>query len=128
MTDDSQSKLPLAEEFNAFVEALEKETGVSRRFLDDARPIIERAFTEVEPRMRAECLEMIRLTVQTQAETEATVRRSMIQAKQLIDAEEALCSRLHELRTEAAAAKEKVAAAAMGLFQLHLQKPSVDSN
>lgn len=126
MTELFDTRYPAFENADSFIDALERETGVSRSFLDEARPIIERAFTEVKPEMRGECLAMLRFTVQTQAETEETIRRSMEQAKKLVDAEAALCAKLHALKDDALAAKEKVAVAAMGLLRVH--NPSLDSN
>ena len=113
-------------EIDDFIEELAEETGVSRDFLDEAKAVIARAFTEVPPEYRPECLENIRLTVRMQAETEAAVRHSIESAKRLVQAEEMLVSKLHELRKEALAAKEQAAAAALGLFRL--QKPSLDMN
>ena len=117
---------PDATEIEKFIEELAEETGVSRDFLDDARAVIARAFTEVPPERRPECLENIRLTVRMQAETEAAVRSSMESAKRLVQAEEHLLNKLQELKTEARAAKEQAATAALGL--LRLQKPSLDMN
>ena len=109
-----------------FIERLGQETGVSRRFLEEARPVIERAFAEVPEDRLSACLETIRFTVQMQAETEASLRRSLEQSQQLIRSEEALYEKLHTLKEEALLAKEKVATAALGLFRW--QNPSFDSN
>ena len=117
---------PDPSEIDEFIETLAKETDVSRDFLDEARGVIARAFTEVPPEQRPECLENIRITVRMQAETEAAIRRSMESAKRLIQAEEMLVSKLHELRKEALAAKELAATAALGM--LRMQKPSLDMN
>ena len=125
MTTRPQSH-PSFENADTFIDALEQETGVSRKFLEEARPIIERAFSEVKPEAREECLAMIRLTVATQAETEETVRRSMEQARKLVEAEEDLCKKLHSLKEEALAAKNQVAAAAVGLYRW--RSPSYDTN
>ncbi len=113
-------------EIEKFIEELAEETGVSRAFLDDAKAVIARAFTDVPPDRRPECLENIRTTVRMQAETEAAVRSSMESAKRLVQAEERLLTSLQELKKEAQAAKEQAASAALGL--LHLQKPSLDMN
>ena len=117
---------PDSVEMEEFIEELARETGVSRSFLDDARAVIARAFTEVPSERRPECLENIRLTVRMQAETEAAVRSSMASAQRLIQAEERLLTSLQELKEEAQAAKEQAATAALSLFRL--QKPSLDMN
>lgn len=110
----------------AFIESLEKETGVSRRFLEEARSGIERAFAEVPPENLPECLENIRHTVKTQAETEAALKTSLDCAQRLVRAEANLTATLHELKEAAVTAKERAAAAAMML--LRQQHSSSDIN
>jgi hypothetical protein len=108
-----------------FMEEL-AQTGVSCRFLEEARPRIARAFSEVLPQNRAECLEAIRITIRTQAETEAGLKLSMDQVERLVKAEAELADKLRLLKTNAKSAAESAAAAAFGL--LRLSNPPADMN
>ncbi len=103
-------------DLETFIEEL-AQTGVSPRFLEEARPQIARAFTEVPPAYRPECLEAIRTTIKTQAETEASLRQSLQQVERLVVAEEALTEKLRLLRQSARVAADAAAAAAFGMFR-----------
>lgn len=68
---------------NDFIEQLVKDTGVSRRFLEAARPSIETAFRDVPLDRRPQCLDAIREATTRQAETELILDRAAIQAAAL---------------------------------------------
>ena len=61
-------------EIELFIARMEKETGVSKRFLDVARPSIERAFLEVPRARRHDCLAAIETSCRTQAKTEKSIK------------------------------------------------------
>ena len=53
-----------------FLQLVRKDTGVSQRFLDAARPLVRRAFVEVPKERLQNCLNAIRTAIERQAEIE----------------------------------------------------------
>ncbi len=60
-------------EVNTLIEDLVRTTGVSRLFLEKARPSLEMLFRDVSPEKRGQCLEFIWQIVESQASTEKTM-------------------------------------------------------
>lgn len=99
-------------EIETYIAKLEKETGVSKRFLEAARPSIERAFLEVPIERRFECLEAIEHSCKTQASTERSIERSMANTKKLAVVEKKLSDKLAALKAETKMTRDRVTAAA----------------
>ena len=95
-----------------YIAKLEKETGVSKRFLEAARPSIERAFLEVPEERRYECLEAIETSCRTQAETEKHIEKSLKNAKKLAEVEKKLMRSLASLKAETTLTRDRITAAA----------------
>lgn len=66
-----------------FIEQLIAQTGVSEKFMVAARPMIVKAFVDVDPDRRDACLKQVRDIVIRQAETEKINIESMHNAKKL---------------------------------------------
>ena len=99
-------------EIEIFIAKLEKETGVSKRFLEAARPSIERAFIEVPKERRLECLEAIEMSCKNQAETEKSVEKSLESAKRLAVVEQKLTQSLAQLKAETQLTRDRMTATA----------------
>lgn len=99
-------------EIELFIARMEKETGVSKRFLDAARPSIERAFLEVPRARRHECLTAIETSCRTQAETEKSIEQSLKNARKLASVEQKLAKSLADLKTETKLTRDRMTATA----------------
>lgn len=64
-----------------FIKSLVQKTGVSRRFIEAARPMIEKAFSEVSEEYRVKCLQDVETIVSRQAETERCARQALADTK-----------------------------------------------
>ncbi len=90
MTDEERVQI--------FVAELDKTTGVSKRFLDAARPAVEKLFRSVPPEKQAEVLEVFRQTARCQAETEHHASAALAMTEDLAEKEAAFARKLKELR------------------------------
>lgn len=81
-----------------FLQELEKTTRVSRRFIEAARPILERLYSGVPEERRSEVLETFRQTMNRQAETEASVARALVLADQMGNSQINVAKKLAQMK------------------------------
>ncbi|MCP4602517.1 MAG: hypothetical protein GY847_18705 [Proteobacteria bacterium] len=103
-------------EAEIFITKLKAETGISHRFLEAARPAIEKAFTLVPEENRNNCLDAIRESVRRQAETEATIESAYNFAEQIEEKQSALFGALKDLETETKRTKNSLIAAVLNIY------------
>jgi len=89
-----------------YIRELAEETGVSMAFIEAARPLIEKAFSDVSPENRDVCLNQIRDIVQGQSETEAQISRAKEAASKLKKAQIEHVSNLSEIQKQNKQIKE----------------------
>ena len=109
------------DETSEFLEELARETGVSREFLEEARPTIKILFAEVPEENRETCLLTVRDIVENQASTERDIPRARLGADMLRESQERLTERLSSL-----AKQTRQLATTFASLQLSLYQPSSD--
>lgn len=107
MSDKENSALI---EIELFIERMEKETGVSKRFLNVVRSSIDRAFGEVSIARRYEYLTAIEASCRTQAEIEKSIEQSIKNTKKLASVEQKIVKSLTDLKTETKQSRDRMMA------------------
>lgn len=91
-----QKKKPIVVE--EFIDELEQTTRVSKRFIEAARPILERLYSGVPADRRSEVLETFRQTMNRQAETEASVARALVLADKMGNQQINVAKKLEQMK------------------------------
>lgn len=117
---------PIKKQVDEFIELLVIETGVSRKFMESARPSIETAYTDVPKEQLDAILDTIIDLAYQQAASEASIRRANEGIKILRASQERISLDLHAMNE---ALKKSRDALAVSLVSLTFNKtnPSIDS-
>ena len=99
-----------------FIQELEEKTGVSRKFIEAARPAIEKAFSDVSQERREELLCQVWALVQQQAETEAICARAKESAQQLDSSRDAMMTQLNEAKQKMVSMRDCLRGATLSLY------------
>lgn len=100
-----------------FLDELAKETGVSREFLEEARPAINILFSEVPEEQRESCLVTVRDIVENQASAEQNIRRARLSADMLRQSQDRLTRRLNSLAQQTRQLATSFASLQLSLYQ-----------
>ncbi len=106
-----------------FLTQLRQFTGVSHRFIEAARPAVEKAFAEVPEDRLQDCLDSIWKIAECQVETEASCERSRALARLLEKKQSSLHASLSKLPRHSERIKNSVAVSMTNLFY-GLARPS----
>ena len=116
-------------EVELLISALREETGVGERFLEGARPAIEKTFAEVPVENREICLKAVWASARRQAKTEFYLSEAMHHAKKIEESGKSVSARFLNLERQTDLAEKAVAETAGTAFSgLGIASNSSDIN
>jgi hypothetical protein len=98
------------------INKLIKETGVSRKFADQARPALLKLYAEVPEAQRAHCINIIWEITRTQATSEAAAQRALVALRRQEKVRAAQAKRLVELQSELQTLANTLKSTLFGLY------------
>lgn len=118
MTMDEKSDLEMKylQETAEFTKILEEKTGVSKRFLTQAQPAIQRLFKEVPADKRESCIEIIIDIARQQAQNEAEMSEARIRLERLTSTQQERLMKLENLNTQVKRAASALASLRFSLY------------
>jgi hypothetical protein len=113
-------------EIEVFMAKVQRETGVSRRFLEAARPAIEKTFLEIPEKNRPQCFDAIWETARQQAESEERLVEVKIVSEKFAMAERNMATELSNLKRQVTDTRQKIAKVAANMYTILAKNPAGD--